>query len=205
MICIIDSKDKDARLNEELSDLTNLQNDTIRRTTDKNDFTDARVIFAHSSYVKGKAESYIKEYCKKENINLILYSGGCDENRVESEHVIIMKFADAFNNNFKLLIDEYLQTSLININILMYGEGWRKHLHHECLELIMNVQYNQDNGDVIDEEINRLDSILTFKPFLSSINSKLEKIKSKFGNQKNIETSELEGVIIDLQSEIRTM
>lgn len=108
------------------------------------DFNSYDTIFIHGSIqcIEKNIISLLKTYCSKNNINLIVFSGGSDISSFQSN--ILEITAKKFYENIQVFLNHYPNTS--HVLMLAYGEKWTLNILLNLLEkLNILIENNTDN------------------------------------------------------------
>lgn len=127
------------------------------------------VIITHRSAfgdLNGKVISTFKDFCKKNQKSLVLFSGGISNSSISytSFEYLLLNSKTLYSNNLKQFLD-YTKTKKANILVLSFGNEWKLNLLLNTLEKInFFIGKNQKKSEVI------------YKKFLKETNLDLIKI-----------------------------
>lgn len=129
------------------------------------------VIIAHESGLKSINKiDVLKEYCKKESLPLVLYSGGTNYISYSNDgyELLFLNSKDLYNQNLKKFLEDAISNKKYNLQLLAYGENFKINILFnilEKLEKFINTTHEQ-NKITFEQYIDTVD--------LSTLKEKIE-------------------------------
>ncbi|MEX0660364.1 MAG: hypothetical protein WEA58_10815 [Balneolaceae bacterium] len=125
-------KEKELNLTEikELTIISDSKFESLKKSIGKSEFNlleGFKAIMSHHSAWSQKELDSIKEYCKKTNTVLILFSGGISVThlRTSKPQVLLIDVERFYSNRLILFIDAFIKSEELNLPILQYGKNWK--------------------------------------------------------------------------------
>jgi len=146
---------------------------------------DYMAIMAHKSAFGNKNQqmlSYIESICKKNDMPLVLFSGGMSVSHYtkgDEIEKLLLNTKIFYSNNLRLFLEHFREKNEIELMVLNYGKSWRLNILLNVLEKINFFIAKESAEDVICEEFtNKTGSHLLEKV---TDTNEIEKLKSQNG------------------------
>lgn len=143
-----------------------------------------RLVIIHKTSLSTKGLYYINSICEKNNIDLILFSGGIDYliYNNEKNNVLELNSSDFYTNRLILFIKKYIRDSQTNL-LELVNSNWQisywfllRQLKHTLEVEQENKEIDNDRIDYLKDRINNIVKVLEIDGDYNEINID-EKIK----------------------------
>ena len=118
---------------------------------------DISLVIIHKTSLSTQGLHYINSICEKNNIDLILFSGGIDQliYNNEKNNVLEINSSDIYTNKLIPFINKYIQDE--NTNLLeLVNSNWQISYWFLLRQLKHTLEAEQENKEVDDDRINHL-------------------------------------------------
>lgn len=157
------------------------------------------VIIAHESALKSISKiDVLKEYCKKQNLMLVLFSGGTNYISYSNDgyELLFLNSKDLYNTNLKKFLDDAILNEKYNLQLLAYGENFEINILFDILEKLENFRYKKYTNEsmMFMEYIDKVS--------LSTLKEKIEFENPTSSNSEWLKISFLKDFSKELKSKI---
>lgn len=136
------------------------------------------LIIIHKTSLSTQGLHYINSICEKNNIDLILFSGGIDQMIYNNEknNVLELNSSDFYTNRLIPFLKKYIKENHTNL-LELVNPNWQISYWFLLRQLQHTVEVEQGNAEIDDDRINNLKNKINNIVNILEIDSNLNEIK----------------------------